>query len=43
VIDAVVQPFTPWPLGVLAIILLLVGARRATRHDNPTSQAGLSR
>jgi hypothetical protein len=35
VVDAVVQPFTPWPLGVLAIVLLVVGGRRASSHDKP--------
>jgi len=37
-IDAVVQPFQPWPIGVLAIVLLLAGARRTTRQ---APQAGL--
>ncbi|GAA3011828.1 DUF6463 family protein [Streptosporangium longisporum] len=43
VVDAVVQPFTPWPLGVLAIVLLLAGTRRAARHDAPAPRAGLPR
>ncbi|MFI0355948.1 DUF6463 family protein [Actinomadura sp. 9N407] len=40
VVDAVVLPFAPWPLGVLAVVLLLVGARRAAHRDDPASQAG---
>ncbi|TJZ56837.1 hypothetical protein FCH28_04780 [Streptomyces piniterrae] len=34
VVDAVVLPFTPWPLFVLAIALLLIGSRRARRGDS---------
>ncbi|MER7109820.1 DUF6463 family protein [Streptomyces sp. NPDC000229] len=40
VVDAVVLPFTPWPLFLLACALLLIGARRA-RRDNPAPRAGL--
>ncbi|WP_438296115.1 DUF6463 family protein [Streptomyces sp. HUAS TT7] len=39
VVDAVVLPFTPWPLIALACALLLIGARR----DNPAPKAGLPR
>ncbi|GAA1566183.1 hypothetical protein GCM10009678_56350 [Actinomadura kijaniata] len=28
-VDAVVLPFTPWPLFVIAIVLLVLGTRRA--------------
>ncbi|MEU9482462.1 hypothetical protein AB0D83_02120 [Streptomyces decoyicus] len=40
VVDAVVLPFTPWPLFALACALLLIGVRRA-RRGNPASKAGL--
>ena len=36
VADAVILLFTPWPIFLLANILLLVGARRARLRDNPT-------
>jgi Family of unknown function (DUF6463) len=36
VIDAVILLLTPWPILLLADILLLVGARRAGRRDDPT-------
>ncbi|WP_030677555.1 DUF6463 family protein [Streptomyces sp. NRRL B-1347] len=39
-VDAVVLPFTPWPLFALACALLLIGARRA-HHANPAPEAGL--
>ncbi|SPE57626.1 hypothetical protein SNS2_3298 [Streptomyces netropsis] len=42
VVDAVVLPFTPWPLFVFACALLLIGARRARRAD-PALKAGLPR
>ncbi|MEI5098104.1 DUF6463 family protein [Streptomyces sp. PmtG] len=35
VVDAVVLPFTPWPLFLLACVLLLAGARRD--HRAPTA------
>ncbi|MGW4475461.1 DUF6463 family protein [Nonomuraea sp. NPDC004354] len=41
VAGAVVLAFTPWPILLLANVLLLVGARRAARQDNPAPQAGL--
>lgn len=43
VVDAVVQPFQPWPIGVVAVVLLLAGARRAARPENLAPQAGLPR
>ncbi|WP_030776046.1 DUF6463 family protein [Streptomyces sp. NRRL S-920] len=33
VIDAVVLTLTPWPVLLLAAVLLLVGAGRASRHE----------
>ncbi|MER6046182.1 DUF6463 family protein [Streptomyces sp. NPDC001793] len=39
VVDAVILPFTPWPLMALACALLLIGARRA-RRGNPLPKAG---
>ncbi|MGW0917094.1 DUF6463 family protein [Streptomyces sp. NPDC002784] len=42
VVDAVVLPFTPWPLFALACALLLIGIRRA-RRANPVPEAGLPR
>ncbi|AJT69606.1 hypothetical protein T261_8009 [Streptomyces lydicus] len=42
VVDAVVLPFTPWPLFALACALLLIGTHRA-RRDNPAPKAGLPR
>ncbi|QUH05121.1 hypothetical protein HUO13_33980 [Saccharopolyspora erythraea] len=36
---AVVLLLTPWPILLLANILLLVGIRRAGRHDNPAAHA----
>ncbi|MFE0100678.1 DUF6463 family protein [Streptomyces sp. NPDC059009] len=43
VVDAVVQPFQPWPLGVLAVVLLLLGSRRAPRRTAPAPHDGLPR
>ncbi|MGW8557106.1 DUF6463 family protein [Streptomyces tubercidicus] len=40
-VDAVVLPFTPWPLFVVGCTLLLIGIRRA-RRDNPAPKAGAS-
>ncbi|GHI40465.1 DUF6463 family protein [Streptomyces violascens] len=42
VVDAVILPFTPWPLIALACALLLIGARRA-RRDTSAPKAGLPR
>ncbi|MGW7789188.1 DUF6463 family protein [Streptomyces tricolor] len=42
VVDAVILPFTPWLLFVLACALLLTGIRRARRGD-ATPRAGLPR
>ncbi|WP_435240922.1 DUF6463 family protein [Streptomyces cucumeris] len=39
-VDAVVLPFTPWPLFALACALLLIGAHRADR-DNPAGDREL--
>jgi hypothetical protein len=41
-VDGVISGPTPWPILLLAFILLLVGARRATHRDDPTlaSSAG---
>jgi hypothetical protein len=36
VVDGVILLFTPWPILLLANILLLLGSRRAARRDNPT-------
>ena len=33
-VDAVINPFTPWPIIVTADVLLLVGIRRARREDD---------
>lgn len=38
VVDAVIAPFTPWPILLVGSILLLVGIRRA-RRDNATPTA----
>jgi hypothetical protein len=38
-IDAVILLFTPWPILLLANILLLVGARRATHPSTPPGPA----
>lgn len=35
VVDAVILLLTPWPILLLANVLLLVGARRAGRRDSP--------
>ncbi|MGW2009625.1 DUF6463 family protein [Streptomyces nigrescens] len=48
VVDAVVLPFTPWPIFVVACALLLIGIHRAHRahrahRDNPAPKAGLPR
>lgn len=40
VVDAAIQPFTPWPILLGANILLLVGARRAARPGGVRTQAG---
>ena len=40
VVDAVILLITPWPILLLANILLLVGARRARRRDNPATDRG---
>ena len=40
VLDAVILLLTPWPILLLANILLLVGARRARRRDNPATDRG---
>ncbi|WP_184976260.1 DUF6463 family protein [Nonomuraea endophytica] len=37
---AVILGPSPWPIVLLANVLLLVGARRAARQDNPAPQAG---
>ncbi|WP_058043724.1 DUF6463 family protein [Streptomyces roseifaciens] len=42
IVDAIVLPFTPWPLFLLASALLLIGAHRA-RRDNPAPKTGLPR
>jgi hypothetical protein len=39
VIDAAILLFTPWPLFLLANILLLVGAHRARSRNNSTPEA----
>lgn len=39
VVDAVILLLTPWPILLLANILLLVGARRARHHDNLDGRA----
>jgi hypothetical protein len=36
VVDAVILLLTPWPILLLANILLLVGARRAAHREHPT-------
>ncbi|WP_084964864.1 DUF6463 family protein [Thermoactinospora rubra] len=35
VVDAVIMVLTPWPILLLANVLLLAGARRARRRENP--------
>ncbi|MFG2331026.1 DUF6463 family protein [Streptomyces sp. NPDC048604] len=42
VVDAVILPFTPWPIFLLACALLLIGARRS-RRDDLAPEAGLPR
>ncbi|MBL1090770.1 MULTISPECIES: DUF6463 family protein [Streptomyces] len=42
-VDAVILITTPWPLLLLANILLLVGGRRAARRVNPESHADAMR
>ncbi|MCX5387408.1 DUF6463 family protein [Streptomyces sp. NBC_00083] len=39
-VDAVVLPFTPWPLIALACTLLLIGTRRA-RRSTPCPEPGV--
>lgn len=39
VIDAVILLLTPWPILMLANILLLVGVRQARHRDNPTPRS----
>lgn len=34
VVDAMIMVFIPWPILLLAVVLLLVGSRRAARQDN---------
>ncbi|MEV6229722.1 DUF6463 family protein [Saccharopolyspora shandongensis] len=43
VVDAVILITTPWPLALLANILLLVGIRRAARRGNPAPHADATR
>ncbi|MEV4926527.1 DUF6463 family protein [Streptomyces roseoverticillatus] len=43
VLDAVILITTPWPLLLLANILLLAGGRRAARRGNPAPHAGATR
>ncbi|QYG94186.1 hypothetical protein HC251_18250 [Iamia sp. SCSIO 61187] len=38
-VDAVINPFTPWPIIVIAHVLLLVGARRAGRDEDLVTPA----
>ncbi|MBB3039978.1 DUF6463 family protein [Hoyosella altamirensis] len=45
-IDGVINPFTPWPILLLASVLLLIGIRRAKRendrpHDSVTDASRL--
>lgn len=42
-VDAVILITTPWPLFLLANILLLVGGRRAARRGNPKPHADAKR
>ncbi|MEV5238402.1 DUF6463 family protein [Streptomyces cinnamoneus] len=42
-VDAVVLITTPWPLFLLANILLLVGGRRAARREDPAPHADATR
>jgi hypothetical protein len=39
VLDAVILVLTPWPIMLVAVGLLLVGARRAEQRDNDTRNA----
>ncbi|MDF2707197.1 MAG: hypothetical protein K0R62_2849 [Nonomuraea muscovyensis] len=43
VVGAVVLVATPWPILLLANILLLVGARRTARHGTPAPHARTTR
>jgi len=42
-VDAVILITTPWPLSLLACILLLVGGRRAAARANATPHADATR
>ena len=35
-VDAAIQPFTPWPMLLVANVLLLLGAQRAANVDVPS-------
>lgn len=37
-VDAVIAPFTPWPILMLANVLLLLGGRRAANRDVPAPE-----
>jgi len=39
VLDAVILALTPWPIMLVAVGLLLAGARRAAHRDNMRSAA----
>jgi hypothetical protein len=43
VVDAAVLLLTPWPVLLLANVLLLVGARRAGHRDNPAPHSRAAR
>ncbi|UKY54830.1 DUF6463 family protein [Streptomyces inhibens] len=43
VVDAVILITTPWPLFLLATILLLVGGRRTASRGNPAPHADATR
>ncbi|MFD1148733.1 hypothetical protein [Saccharothrix hoggarensis] len=42
VVDAVILFLTPWPILLVAIVLLLVGARRATAAGQPEAEGARS-
>ncbi|MDQ3657963.1 MAG: DUF6463 family protein [Chloroflexota bacterium] len=42
-VDAVILLLTPWPILLLATVLLLAGVRRAKHRDNPTPHAHTTR